>query len=454
MNYEIFSTSVQGSSHIQKAIPCQDYVLCIAGENGTVFACADGHSDPRCMRSERGSRFAAEEACAVLNKALERGITENDAGWLWKQILDCWHQRIKEDLEKEPLKEDEQMKCADYLKGHRLERVYGTTLICGAVTDSSVLILKRGDGTAAVMDLNGRFLEPIVEDERCILGRTTSLCDTDAEACSSWYRVFRNGIGGVFSATDGYRNSFESADLMYASLREMVLEACTGTAETMTASLPEYLTGLSRLGSHDDISLTGIFRSSLSEEALERFRAENKNAEIRHELLCCKEKYESMSGRYRYLREQYTEHELRYQRLKQELFALECEKEMVTQDTDTDRIMKELAAEISTEHSAHEWIRILESAISDLRRSRALEYRMTRVEEKIRGTEEEIRKELEYTSGEFLAYHRKYEAVAERIKTLKEELADAGKRSTVHETETLLHGPETDETGLRHAAGM
>ena len=69
MNDNIFTfhKTVIGYRHIQEEIPCQDNSISYNADDGSfqIVAVGDGHGDPACHRSAKGSEFAVtiEEKC-------------------------------------------------------------------------------------------------------------------------------------------------------------------------------------------------------------------------------------------------------------------------------------------------------------------------------------------------------------------------------------------------------
>ena len=74
---------------------------------------------------------------------------------LCKRIVSLWHERVKENLAKEPLSECEMDDAGDaigkeYRQGIGHERAYGTTLIACLICDGKALFVHQGDGRCDV----------------------------------------------------------------------------------------------------------------------------------------------------------------------------------------------------------------------------------------------------------------------------------------------------------------
>jgi serine/threonine protein phosphatase PrpC len=70
--WQIACDSVRGSSHEKSGLPNQDaFDWCLISQDGPTLAAAvsDGHGNPRCFRSDIGSRYAVKAALTVLQEA-------------------------------------------------------------------------------------------------------------------------------------------------------------------------------------------------------------------------------------------------------------------------------------------------------------------------------------------------------------------------------------------------
>src|SRR5215213_5563426 len=66
--------TVPGASHLRAGIPNQDAILQVR-ESGrglpVVVSISDGHGSDKCFRSDRGSRFAVQEAAQLVGEFLD-----------------------------------------------------------------------------------------------------------------------------------------------------------------------------------------------------------------------------------------------------------------------------------------------------------------------------------------------------------------------------------------------
>jgi serine/threonine protein phosphatase PrpC len=279
-----FAAIARGVSHIEKSIPCQDAASAVLGLNNTIgVACvADGHGGDKYFRSDRGAKFAVEfaqkslfafygsiakEKAAFFNrKAGSDDIKSNDTLLRLKQlegnIIYNWRNAVVQDLVKDPLTGIETEICTanNIMFDNQSDLIfaYGTTLLAGLVSESFWFVIQIGDGLCVVIENEDTITIPIVEDERLAFGRTTSLCGNDT------IKDFREaygftGIKGFTVASDGIADSFEPEKYLRFN-KELYEKFVHSPAETEN-ELQKFLPELSERGSHDDVSIAGIFRT-------------------------------------------------------------------------------------------------------------------------------------------------------------------------------------------------
>lgn len=285
---EVFNHTVRGASHTRHDIPCQDHSGSYPDDDSSgrfqIATIADGHGDQTCVRSKQGSRFAVDSANDALKElahvALEGGGFE-DAGFgdlvnattggftmrnLCKRIVSLWHERVKEDLEENPLSEREMDDAGDavgdeYRWGIGLNRAYGTTLIACLICDGKALFVHQGDGRCDVFHKNGAVDQPVPWDDRCFDVFTTSMCDGDAAVkMRTWViDLSVDPLVAVFMGSDGIEDSFvdmEGTHCFYRRLAGSLVEL--GTGDDLDEFLENHLSELSESGSADDVSVAGI----------------------------------------------------------------------------------------------------------------------------------------------------------------------------------------------------
>ena len=149
----VFATSVLGASHIRENKPCQDYSIAWQSEDSgaVVLIVCDGHGSDTYVRSNVGSRLAAEITLAAVKEFVPYEGRIPDPEWilglqgkvkaheevgfgkgegkvfeaLFETIYRRWLEAIEEDSRNNPFSEEEQ----ERLGGKKLAKAYGTTLM-------------------------------------------------------------------------------------------------------------------------------------------------------------------------------------------------------------------------------------------------------------------------------------------------------------------------------------
>lgn len=329
MTYELFCNSVRGSSHIRKGTPCEDFGIKIDCGEFKIFAVADGHGDPNCLRSNVGSKYI----CQIASEELEDfALTIKEQAWEEKlfdkheamqlverlilSIVGKWANAVGEELEQNPLSEEEIQKAPayakEYIKGIRTERMYGTTLIAGLQTERYLLLLQQGDGRCDVFDSEGNVSQPIPWDDRCVGTATTSLCDNDA-AQSCRYHIIdlqKNPVIACIAGTDGVEDSFPtSMEKTHAFYRDLLRYACDNGVKVLEEYLVDELNDLSANGSADDVTVSGIIDVERVKPFLEAFAEKNRLVDLEDEVAILIGKVKSIEegGKFQHLTKKYSD---------------------------------------------------------------------------------------------------------------------------------------------------
>ena len=167
-----FNKTVIGHKHILKNLPCEDFSLSFSDEYGMfdIAIVADGHGDPSCFRSSKGSQFATSVAkdCLIefallwgerIGELKELLESQRNRTLVIKNLTDAilhrWHELLREDLEVHPITEEEYLAAgttADlYRAGKKLEHIYGTTLIAVLRVFDLLFLIQQGDGRCDVV---------------------------------------------------------------------------------------------------------------------------------------------------------------------------------------------------------------------------------------------------------------------------------------------------------------
>jgi len=197
---------------------------------------------------------------------------------------------------------------------------YGATLIAAAITKDYWFGIQIGDGKLTAVYPDGSFDQPVPWDDKCYLNVTTSICDDDAAERARVYVKKPNGKGAEGNAlgkvqppehedrrplpaaillnSDGVDDSFpvdKNMDHMvkkfYYPVLRMFTENETDPAKGWDASvkeLGEFLPGLSKRGSGDDVSVAAIvdmdlIRAPLFQAALDKAKKEAEERRIKEQ---------------------------------------------------------------------------------------------------------------------------------------------------------------------------
>ncbi len=260
----MLTASVTGAAHLRAGRPNQDAAGCWCGEDGSVvLAVADGHGGDAYFRSDRGARFAVEEAvgaCRDLDArlapmAIRDGVRHGRLGQeLAREIVRRWQRRVEEDRDDEEADPEVRPRRRPAPTGST--RPYGTTLIVAlAVGADLVLLLQCGDGDVLAVAGDGAVDRPLPSDERSFGNETASLCLPEA------WTEFRSRLldadelpAMLLLATDGYANSYADDDAFRPVARDLFLAVTEDGEEAVGAALPAWLAETSEGGSGDDIT--------------------------------------------------------------------------------------------------------------------------------------------------------------------------------------------------------
>ena len=314
--YELICASTQGADHIKHGIPCEDYGQVFESELCKIFAVADGHGDSNCPRSQFGSKTACELAISEMEKFCS-DIKENAwesriispgkeldslAHQLISSIVAKWVKSVNEELENNPLTDEERAGCEKYIerydKGERLEHIYGITLIAGLITEKYLLLIQQGDGRCVVFNADGSASQPIPWDEKCFANITTSLCDEDAIQRFRYCTVNLNDnpLVACLVGSDGVEDSYLSMDLMHSYYRDLLVYASENGTAALNEYLGETLSEFSKQGSGDDVTISGIVDSERVLNFVDAFKRDNEIVRKESVIREIDERLKSMNG--------------------------------------------------------------------------------------------------------------------------------------------------------------
>lgn len=334
MSFVLFCKSVHGYNHQLNDMPCEDYGLINESDKGKIFAVADGHGDSRCIRSKEGSKIACEVAKKELSLFVEKVVFDGGIKYeflkenLIKPICEGWKQSVIEDWESHPFTEAEFEKTEQWRdsleQGIGIEHVYGSTLIAGFINEDYLLLIQQGDGHCDVFDLEGKASQPIPWDDRCLGSTTTSLCEPDA--CES-FRIHvidlkENKISACILGTDGVEDSYRFMEQLHLFYQKLMLRSIELSFCEFEEELEQQLSQLTREGSGDDITVSGVLDldaiQSCSESIKQEIAIIEKYVTNKNILRSAEDKINSMTRKRNFLEQQFL-------RIQEEVKTLEKE---------------------------------------------------------------------------------------------------------------------------------
>lgn len=272
-----FACTNIGESHIKRGLICQDSSLSADRDGFTFAAVADGHGSLCYLRTEKGSQYAVECALSCTEEFLEgladvEEILEDDdqrevlIDQLWRSIVARWHDMTEKDFTENPFTEEELDRIPPefayyrdkYLSGDYIS-AYGTTLAFMVVTGEFAFGLQIGDGSCCAIDTDGSAFSPIPDDPRCYDNVTTSMCQDDAVLSARYCYFSKECIpAAIFLGTDGIGNSYAGDEQLSGFYRGLALTLAENGMEEGVRQLELFLPEMTRRGSGDDVSCSGI----------------------------------------------------------------------------------------------------------------------------------------------------------------------------------------------------
>lgn len=295
-NLFTFHKTVHGYRHIQEGEPCQDSSTSFVevDEEYRIISIADGHGDPACHRSDRGSKFAvdiAEKCLRDFAVAILSGDMPFDyprqrsecVQQLTNTIISKWHGAVRNDLLSNEVTDDD-LKDADryeeaYRRGERLEHLYGTTLIAALLVKKYLILVHQGDGRCDVFYTDGTVEQPIPWDERCQGSTTTSMCDKDVFSSirTKVIDLEERDIVACYIGSDGVEDSYYNNEWTQLGTHRFYMDLTCKLHECGTegfdAYLNEMLPAFSKSGSLDDVSVAGIVDLEKSLNLIEGYKS-------------------------------------------------------------------------------------------------------------------------------------------------------------------------------------
>lgn len=322
MRYNAFNVDEIGSSHIEKGLPKQDSSDSASGvtENNIPYAIAivaDGHGGSQYFRSDKGSKLAVEVCKEIVLELIEKNIdAKKNEHKIKRKIKINWDKKVTEHFEKEGKRfnsteleyfrnEIEQtdnstkkIKLNEYLKKYESAdkitpvtiKAYGSTLIAVAAWNDIVMGIHIGDGTCVALYEDGTMNQPIPEDKNNVANIAGSLCNEEPN-CRVYF--FEKMPIAVFVASDGLDDSFGYGESLYQFYRKLCMNFIDDGPDYRN-TLQKKLSEISARGSHDDMSIAGIYNYELLCNYRNVLEAVIELGENKVRLARCHEKYNGL----------------------------------------------------------------------------------------------------------------------------------------------------------------
>lgn len=460
-----FAISKTGASHLPKNVPCQDYSIHWMSDdkkNAIAIVC-DGHGSSTYVRSDTGSRLAAEITKELLIEFIENtdpklfirkkgAVTSrpslDETQWnrspskplakmteielmnykqneqfcqqvhnireqdnvickLFEDIYNKWIGAITKDCQDYPFSEEEQKA----LCNHHIVKAYGTTLLAVIITPFYWLSFHIGDGRILMADRSLNWFQPVPWDCNCFQNFTTSLCNSNPLTA---FRYAFDGTGffpsAVICSSDGMEDSYGDYDIapnyLHNFYNGILNTFFTEGRENTLTKLGDFLPKLSAAGSKDDMSMSGIINLDSIIDGLKECELRSRRDELNRE-------HSERLKKQNELEEQINEIQNKIDNLKNVL-ASQQEKKCSIKD-EIKNFLGKIASLESDEKMAEEDILLTETELN--RQTEELNSNLTRINESI----ERGKKEDEEARGQKADLKKQYDEIETRIQRLYEQ---------------------------------
>lgn len=273
--FKAFDVRSIGASHLKSGKPCQDYSFSAYGDKYAVAIVCDGHGGDKYVRSEIGSKLAAEICSEAIKSLFGKRISnqaliakflpkpEATLQQLASFIIFKWREAVETHFADQPFTPAEFENLTDKDKASLNKpdgwvSAYGTTLIAAVRTSDFWFGLHIGDGKCVVVSETDDYIQPIPWDDKCFLNATTSLCDEKALERFRVFFSYENLPKAIFVASDGVDDTFGTDEALHGFYKSVIQLFAEKSFDEAKTELQTFLPSLSAKGSQDDISIAGI----------------------------------------------------------------------------------------------------------------------------------------------------------------------------------------------------
>lgn len=265
MMQRILGESIQGYTHIQRNLECQDRKLSRELEDGSlVLSVADGHGSRSCPYSGTGAELAVNTFCKLIEELHSHFQNPEDLfDYLNRQGSLKFAQTVerawKEDVQAYHLEAGLPMPMTQTGEEdlNALYRLYGTTLLGLLIAPTFVFAFQIGDGDITYADDGG--VQPVVVADKLLGVESHSLCSREAwkKAVSTvHFPPWEQHLPCAFLlSTDGLSNSYADDEAFGQTCAQYFEALKTYGPDAVEENLPEWLSETSRLGCGDDTTL-------------------------------------------------------------------------------------------------------------------------------------------------------------------------------------------------------
>ena len=192
-----------GVKHKRLFQPCQDSTLAELYDKFAIIAVADGHGHQMHSQSETGSAIACISAVETIKAWLTSGEMNSknqSVSDVSRLIVSEWRKRVLENFAD---------RCAEVTGRSQsgVYTLYGTTLLCAAVTEEYTYLFQIGDGKTILFKSDCSIYSPI---EDSVSVHPDSLCLEDAGSRFRVAVVPSHDIESIVLCTDGVVNHFDT----------------------------------------------------------------------------------------------------------------------------------------------------------------------------------------------------------------------------------------------------
>ena len=188
-------------------------------------------------------------------------------------IVSKWVDETRKHWDETPCDESEESTFAKHYpdkkpsdKDLNVTKIYGTTLIAGAITESFAFAIQCGDGAVCVIPQDGdAFIPQETIDENQIGSLANSISSSGCLRLFRYYHAEKTPKA-MLLVSDGVLESYGGNDGKdFLRFCEKVVELYSEDKDQAQAFLEDWLPKLSEKGSEDDMSIVGIFARPATE---------------------------------------------------------------------------------------------------------------------------------------------------------------------------------------------